>query len=185
MSFTGGAARAGRLFTRATAFSSEIEKGNFLNIVTKSQLAEKMNAYLKPIMHSINESECQAREVAELLGLLEGDDCRVQTDMERLHRLQNMLRGVTRLAVSNADGIDQTFTELERLLRFDRIDKRNGLQFGETELVDLLNDLGYINEAAMLWNYFQTGEEDRATIRILAQRLEEGRPEAEEVALEA
>ena len=136
-----------------------------------------MKAYFKPIMRSINESDCQAREVAELLALLEGEDCRVQTDRERLHRLQNMISGVARLAVSNADGIDQTFTEMERLLRFDPIDKRNALQFGETELVDLLNDLGYINEAAMLWNYFQAGEEDRETIRILAQRLEEGRPE--------
>lgn len=148
-----------------------------MNNVTKSQLSEKMKAYFKPIMRSINESDCQAREVAELLALLEGEDCRVQTDRERLHRLQNMISGVARLAVSNADGIDQTFTEMERLLRFDPIDKRNALQFGETELVDLLNDLGYINEAAMLWNYFQAGEEDRETIRILAQRLEEGRPE--------
>lgn len=155
-----------------------------MNNVTESQLSEKMKAYLKPIMRSINESDCQAREVAELLALLEGEDCRVQTDRERLHRLQNMISGVTRLAVSNAEGIDQTFTELERLLRFDQIDKRNAFQFDETELVDLLNDLGYINEAAMLWNYFQTGEEDRETIRTLAQRLEEGRPEAEEVALE-
>lgn len=149
-----------------------------MNNVTKSQLAEKMGAYFTPLMHAINESECQAREVAELLGLLESDDCRVQTDRERLHRLQNMLRGVTRLAVSNADGIDQTFIEMERLLRFHPADS-TPLQFGETELVDLLNDLGYLDEAAMLWNYFQTGEEDRETIRTLAQRLEEGRPDAE------
>lgn len=162
-----------------------MEKGSVLNNVTKSHLSEKMNAYLKPIMRSINESDCQAREVAELLALLEGDDCRVQTDRERLHRLQNMISGIARLAVSTADGIDQTFTEMERLLRFDPIDKRNALQFGETELVDLLNDLGYINEAVMLWNYFQTSEEDRETIRTLSLRLAEKQPEAEEVALEA
>lgn len=89
-----------------------------------------------------------------------------------------MVSGVARLADSNAKLIDQTFTEMERLLWFHPTDS-TPLQFGETELVDLLNDLGYINEAAMLWNYFQVGEEDRETIRTLAQRLEEGRPDAE------
>lgn len=169
-------------FTRATAFSFEIEKENLLNNVTKSQLAEKMNAYFTPIMQSINESERQAREIAELLALLEGDnDSRVQTDRERLHRLQYMIGGVARLALSNVEGIDQMFTEMERLLRFDPMDTRSALQFGEMELADLLNDLGYYNEAAMLWNYFQTGEEDREAIRTLSLRLAEKQPEAEEI----
>lgn len=138
-----------------------------------------MGAYFKPVMRAISDSACHAQEVAELLALLEGDDSRVQTDRERLLRLQNMISGVARLAASNVEGIDQTHDEMERLLEFSLEDKRDSLQFGETELVDLLNDLGYINEAAMLWNYFQTGEEDRETIRTLAQRLEEGRPDAE------
>lgn len=149
-----------------------------MNNVTKSQLAEKMGAYFTPIMHAINESETQARQVFELLSVLEFDQYRTQTDRQRLHRLETMVSGVARLADSNAKLIDQTFTEMERLLWFHPTDS-TPLQFGETELVDLLNDLGYINEAAMLWNYFQVGEEDRETIRTLAQRLEEGRPDAE------
>lgn len=149
-----------------------------LSNVTKSQLAKKMVSYFTPIMHAINESGCQAQEIAELLALMEGNDSRAQTDRERLHRLQNMIGGVTRLALGTVEKIDQTFNEMERLLRFHPADS-TPRRLGEIELVHLLDDLGYYDEAAMLWNYFQTGEEDRETIRTIAQRLEEGRPVAE------